>query len=136
MNNKYPFHGVFGCPSGILSLFWFASKLSKHADLQKHIEDVIQYLISARANINQTDPVNEWTPLHYAADKGRAQLARFLLKSKSDLNKLTNMGATAMMLATKKNHKNVMPELRAAEFRQFVQSQLWAIEMGVDIKIY
>lgn len=89
-----------------------------------HSVDVIQYLISARANINQTDPVNEWTPLHYAADKGRAQLARFLLKSKSDLNKLTNMGATAMMLATKKNHKHVMPELRAAEFRRFVQSQL------------
>ena len=106
-------------------LFDLLLKLSKHADLpKKRHEDVIPHLISARADINQTDPDYEWTPLHYAAAQGRAQLVRFLLKSKSDLNKLTKMGSTAMMLATKKQQKNVMPELRAGEFRLFVQNQL------------
>lgn len=89
-----------------------------------NVFDVIPHLISARADINQTDPDNEWTPLHYAAAQGRAQMVRFLLKSKSDLNKLTKTGSTAMMLASKKYQKNVMPELRAAEFRLFVQNQL------------
>lgn len=120
MNKKYPFHGVFGCPS---ETYWGYLNLPLSLPSIKN-EDVIPHLISARADINQTDPVNEWSPLHYAADKDRVQLARFLLKSKSDLNQLTNMGLTAMMLATKKNRKNVMPELRAEEFRLFVQNQL------------
>ncbi len=91
---------------------------------QKKHEDVIPHLISARSDINQTDPDYEWTPLHYAAAQGRAQLVRFLLKSKSDLKRLTKMGSTAMMIATKNQQKNVMPELRAGEFRLFVQNQL------------
>jgi len=92
--------------------------------VDQQIEDVIQHLISARADINQTNPVNEWTPLHYAADKDRVQLVRFLLKSNADINKLTNKDSTAMMLATKMGQKRVMPVLRTAAFQQFVQNQL------------
>jgi ankyrin repeat protein/thiol-disulfide isomerase/thioredoxin len=61
--------------------------------------DVIQALLDAGANINETDASDGETPLMWAAQSEHIGSLKFLVQSHADLNKTDNLGWTALMKA-------------------------------------
>ncbi|KAL0631900.1 hypothetical protein Q9L58_009216 [Maublancomyces gigas] len=53
-----------------------------------------------RADRDYSTPSNEWTPLHYAASKGRNDIVRLLVESGVGINDHGNGEATPLQLAT------------------------------------
>jgi ankyrin repeat protein len=57
--------------------------------------------------------INGWTPLHYAAKRGRTDLAELLLANKADVNAKDTGGATPLLWAAKHGHKDMVELLLA-----------------------
>ena len=62
--------------------------------------------------VNCTGESNGWTPLHYAADGDRKDLAELLLRNKADVNAKSKLGDTPMEVAASKRHKDMEKLLR------------------------
>ena len=69
------------------------------ASLKGHL-GVAQLLATYGAEINHPG----WTPLHYAAFEGRAEVVKFLLEKGADKNALAPNGYSPLMLAVRGNH--------------------------------
>ncbi len=74
-----------------------------------NIEAVKQHL-AAGADVNTKDSVagfrreRGWTPLHYAADKGRKEVAELLIDKGADVNAKTQDGDTPLHVAAGEGH--------------------------------
>lgn len=73
-------------------------------------EDVADLLLEADADVNQ----DGWTPLHYAAFEGRLSLLEKLLKHGAQIDAPAPNKATALMLAARNGHRQVVQRLLAA----------------------
>ncbi|MEZ5740498.1 MAG: ankyrin repeat domain-containing protein [Burkholderiaceae bacterium] len=70
----------------------------------------VQRLIEKGAAVNRSG----WTPLQYAASNGRVDTIQLLIKSKADLDAVSDNGTTAMMLAARMGHLSAYQELLLA----------------------
>ena len=64
-------------------------------------------MIKKGANVNAFDDANN-TALMYAAESGQVHLTNVLLSMQTDVNAMNGHGDTALIQATKKNHKAVV----------------------------
>lgn len=70
-------------------------------------QEVVQYLISKKADVNHTDEEG-WSPLHSCASKGDDALVGLLLETKANPNAVTSSKATALHYAASKGHLSVV----------------------------
>lgn len=70
-------------------------------------EQIVELLIRAGAPINHPG----WTPLHYAAFEGRVELLERLLAAGAEINAASPGDATALMLAARNGHVEVVRRL-------------------------
>ncbi|KAF6198778.1 hypothetical protein GE061_006800 [Apolygus lucorum] len=70
--------------------------------------DLVIELILKGTNVNARQIINGWTPLHWAAKRGRAEIVRYLLEKGADPNILTENGETAANLATTSEVRKVL----------------------------
>ena len=79
--------------------------------------EVVSVLIgTAGVDVNMADD-DGWSPLWYAAARGRTQIVRALLSAKErglDLNQKDNSGKTPLKIARKNNEAEVVALLEAA----------------------
>ncbi len=71
--------------------------LAKYQELENHTIEV-------------TD-THGWTALHYAADSGSLECVKLLIEHKANINATTNKNETALFLATKRNHLDIVEYL-------------------------
>jgi len=69
------------------------------ASLKGHV-GVARILVEAGAPVRKP----EWTPLHYAAFEGRAEMIRYLLDKGAEKDAIAPNGHTALMLAARGGH--------------------------------
>ena len=69
-----------------------------HAAASSGNEDVINYLLEQKMDINAQTP-DGWTPLFIAARDGRSEAAKLLIFRGADTNVQTDLGATALLMA-------------------------------------
>ncbi len=81
----------------------------KNGDLQ-WVRDCIR----ERANVDSRDN-NNWTPLHYAADKGYAELVNILLQNRANTNAENNGKATPLHFAARNGHIKVVEALLSSK---------------------
>eukprot|EP00435_Cladocopium_sp_Y103_P006603 s691_g2.t1 len=87
------------------------------AAARESFTDVIQILLAARADVNQTkaDSVQD-TALTMAAEFGLCPVAHELCKARADVNKATaETGATAMLIAAENGHSSMVDLLGACK---------------------
>jgi tetratricopeptide (TPR) repeat protein len=77
----------------------------KNGDLQW-----VRDCIHGRANVDSRDN-NNWTPLHYAAEKGYAELVNILLQNRASINAQNNGKATPLHFAARNGHIKVVEAL-------------------------
>ncbi len=77
----------------------------KNGDLQW-----VRDCIIGRANVDVRDN-NNWTPLHYAAEKGYAELVNILLQNRVSINVENNGKATPLHFAARNGHIKVVEAL-------------------------
>ena len=71
--------------------------------------DIIQILLAARADVNQTKTDSPDTALTVAAEFGLCPVAHELCKARADVNKATaETGATAMLIAAEHGYSTVV----------------------------
>jgi ankyrin repeat protein len=58
-------------------------------------------------NVNLVD-ASKWTALHYAAKQGSLESTKLLVKHKAEINATTDKNETALFLATKHNHPDIV----------------------------
>jgi ankyrin repeat protein len=75
-----------------------------------HIETVKKLLDTKKIAVD-TMSDNGRTPLLYAANAGHAEMVRFLIEQKADVNAKDPEGATALLLAIELNHEKVIDVL-------------------------
>ena len=63
-------------------------------------EKNVKALVERGVNLNATNAINWWTPLHWAAKRGHRNIVRYLLQQCADTRALTRKGETAGQLAT------------------------------------
>ena len=63
------------------------------------------WLVLHGANVNREG--NEWSALHYATFGGHAELARFLMENKADVNARSTNGSTVLMMAAREGHEKI-----------------------------
>nr|WP_246198629.1 ankyrin repeat domain-containing protein [Wolbachia endosymbiont of Ctenocephalides felis wCfeJ] len=56
-----------------------------HIAIENNNKNIIEFLLSKEVGVNDTDKQG-YTPLHYAAWRGRLEVARFLIEKGSDIN--------------------------------------------------
>lgn len=61
--------------------------------------DAAEVLIASGADLNAQDRPDRWTALHWAADKGRVEVARFLIARGADINARGVLDATPLHAA-------------------------------------
>jgi tetratricopeptide (TPR) repeat protein len=83
----------------------------KNGDLQ-WVSDCIR----GRANVDSRDN-NNWTPLHYAAEKGYAELVNILLHNRASINTENNRKATPLHFAARNGHLKVVEALLSSRAR-------------------
>ncbi len=87
-----------GCPVGLYDEDG-AAPLHLAVIGRSNAVDVIQALLDAGADINETDTSDGETPLMWAAQGEHIGSLKFLIQSHADLNKTDNLGWTALMKA-------------------------------------
>jgi tetratricopeptide (TPR) repeat protein len=93
----------------------------KNGDLQ-WVRDCIR----GRANVDSKDN-NNWTPLHYAAEKGYAEIVNILLQNRASINAENNGKATPLHFAARNGHIKVVVALlsRRATVNSTTQNNNW-----------
>ena len=81
---------------------------------QGNIEAVKEYL-AIGVNVNAKDEVYGGTPLHFAAYRGRKEVAEFLIAEGADVNAKRNNGWVPLHHAANKGHMEVVELLIAAD---------------------
>ena len=95
---------------------------SKMADYKKELEERlrevccigdeknVQLLVQRGVSINAPNAMNGWTPLHWAAKRGHANIVKYLLQEGVDTTVLTNKGETAGQLSNDAGIKKMLGE--------------------------
>ena len=102
---------------GRIALHWAAAAGQK---------PIVEMLIARGSNVNaRTDSIgtekeedSAWTPLHRACEKGHKDIAEILITNGANINAKTKRGKTALSLAKKNGHEQVvelLSEHRAKE---------------------
>jgi ankyrin repeat protein len=60
---------------------------------------MVEALLELGADVNQTDDIQEWSPLMWAAEIGTNDILRMLIKHRAKVNYKTNQGWSALMSA-------------------------------------
>ena len=58
-------------------------------------------------NVNLVD-ASKWSALHYAADSGSLECVKLLIEHRADIDATTEKNETALFLATKHNHPDIV----------------------------
>jgi ankyrin repeat protein len=72
--------------------------------------EVVRQLLVQGAEVN---PRGDWTPLIYAAVKGSVEISRLLLAYGAQINATADNGLTALMMAAREGHRELVALLRA-----------------------
>ena len=83
--------------------------------VQKRQATIVQRLLAAKANTEIKDTTGEWTPLHYAAAEGFADITALLLDAEADVNVRDNVRDTPLNEALRHGHQEVAKLLLAAK---------------------
>ncbi|WP_419198621.1 ankyrin repeat domain-containing protein [Wolbachia endosymbiont of Rhagoletis cingulata] len=78
-----------------------------HVAAENNSKDIIEFFLSKGVGINDTDKQG-YTPLHYAAWRGRLEVAKFLIEEYANSIFKYNNGSTLPCNAPLKNHLHVM----------------------------
>ena len=95
--------GHQGVVSLLISRKAGVAKRSSHGDTALMMASLKGHLAIAKLLVAHGAEVNHpgWTPLHYAAFEGRAEVIKFLLEKGADKNALAPNGYSALMLAAR-----------------------------------
>ncbi|KAJ5520198.1 hypothetical protein N7463_000651 [Penicillium fimorum] len=85
-----------------------------HATATANLE-MVELLLEFNVAINQPDPVTGSTPLFAAAQLGKTEIVRCLLKSKADVNLCNKNGETPLHVAAYHGHLEVTELLLEAD---------------------
>lgn len=75
-------------------------------------KSVVEALLSSRADLNDTSdgyvftPAFPFTPLHWAASMGHAEVIQILVHAKADVHAMDGAGSTALHLASQASHSD------------------------------
>lgn len=75
----------------------------------------VHVLVEGGADINVKNFINDWTPLHFAAWEGHADVVRLLLDNNADPGVAVGVGYTPLRIAEERGHTTVARILREAE---------------------
>jgi ankyrin repeat protein len=82
---------------------------------------LVQTLLDRGASVNR---VGGWTPLHYAATNGHADIVKLFLQKGARVNVLTSAGVTPLYMAARRPSREVvMMLLKAGAFRDLCNDQ-------------
>ena len=62
---------------------------------------MVQCLVENGANMNKD---SNWSPIYFAANNGHSKMVKYLAKQGADLDKKTDDGSTALIIAAKKGY--------------------------------
>ncbi|XP_028131929.1 uncharacterized protein LOC114327487 [Diabrotica virgifera virgifera] len=123
-----------------------------HVAAENNNKDIIEFFLGKKAGINDTDKQG-YTPLHYAAWRGRLEVTQLLVDRKANINAAdtSTAGKKPIHVAAENNNENIIgfllskgvsiddadkngrtPLHYAAEFDQFEVAK-FLIEKGADI---
>lgn len=71
-------------------------------------------ILEKHTNVNVSMEGNGWTPLYIAAWKGERIMVRMLLKAGATVNAKDHEGDTALSVANKAGHHDIVEVLRSA----------------------
>jgi len=83
------------------------------ASTNGHTETVKKLLEKGGADVNAKDRIG-WTALHGASYYGRTETVKKLLEKGADVNETSKYGDTALILASRKGHPDIINSLTAA----------------------
>ena len=88
-------------------------KTPLHIAIDKRQNDMIEFLLVNKADVNSEDERN-WTPLHDVADSDNIAVAKLLLNHKAKINAKADGdgGATPVHIALRNGHKEMADFLR------------------------
>lgn len=95
-------------------------------------EEIVKRLLERKVEPNQPG----WNALHYAAFENRARIGALLLTAGTDVNALAPNGSTALMLAAKRGHLEMVRLLvgAKAELNQIDSVEGTALDMAIKAK--
>ena len=76
------------------------------------LEDIL-HLVDSGIDVNDAEPITGWTPLIYAAYRGKISLTEFLLLAGADVNLACSDGWTPLMFAARQGHTGTVSTLIA-----------------------
>eukprot|EP00971_Amphidinium_carterae_P231483 4593966-Amphidinium_carterae.2 len=103
-------------PSHLLELL--QSGNIQEAELQEALRTALQGTVDPLNDVSRTEvhirDSDLWTPLHWAAYRGHANLAASLLRAQASVNSIDNCGATPLMIASFNGYESVVQVLLEA----------------------
>jgi ankyrin repeat protein len=90
---------------------WGGTALHQAASSDRVKANVVSILLERGAKVNARN-AKGCTPLHNAADQGRANIVRLLLDNDADVNAISNEGETPLSLAKENGHTGVIELLK------------------------
>ena len=78
------------------------------------LENVVELLLKRGASLEAAVMLHRWTPLHFAARNGHAEVVRVLLENKASLTALDEDGLTPLHIASKYSQPSVLSLLLVA----------------------
>ncbi|MCA7010493.1 ankyrin repeat domain-containing protein [Wolbachia endosymbiont of Tribolium confusum] len=84
-------------------------KKSIHVAAENNSKDIIEFFLSKGVGINDTDKQG-YTPLHYAAWRGRLEVAKFLIEKGADMNAAdtSTAGKKPIHVAAENNNRDII----------------------------
>jgi hypothetical protein len=109
--------------SGVRSLLDFDEDRSSifTVIMSGNYQKVSTHVSRYKYELNQTDPIYKYTPLHVAVEMGQKDIVRLILEQKPDLKKKDIFGNTPLDIAMKNHNKELVETLATWEFKQSQQ---------------